>query len=161
MASQTRRGWCTGRLAIPRHHHCRRLHTATSLTNRWLAVILGLTILVAPSVAQDSLWKAEHDAGWSAYKPGRLAEAERRLRSSERAGRALSQNDPDLATVLDHLARVLIVEGKVADAQPLAKSALILREKALGEGHPDIVKNLNTLAAITEMDGELEEAKAF
>src|SRR5262249_36586856 len=123
--------------------------------------VLGLHVLAAPALAQDSRWRAEHDAGWSAYRAGRFAEAERRLRASEKAARALAPGDPNLATVLDHLAWVLMAEGRVDDAGAPARSALALRRKALGDGHPDVVKSLNTLAALAELEGKPEEAKAL
>ena len=78
------------------------------LTQRnWVtAVVLGSSILVAPAARGDD-WKAEHAAGWKAYKEGRLDAAEQHLLQAEKLARAIGANDPQLATTLDHLAWVL------------------------------------------------------
>src|SRR5437868_13842642 len=101
----------------------------------WLAGIAGLALLPGPASAQAPRWQAEHDAGWSAYKQGRFGEAETRLRAAEKEARAFGENDPRLATTLDHLAWVLCAEGKPTEGEPLAKRGLAIREKALGAEH--------------------------
>jgi hypothetical protein len=83
----------------------------------------------------------------------------KRFQAAEKAARAFGENDPRLATTLDHLVWALAADGRLAEAIPIAKSALAIREKALGAEHPDVVKSLNTLASRYEMDGKPEEAK--
>ena len=112
----------------------------------WLGAVVGLACVPGIASAQESRWQADHDAGWTAYKEGRFAEAEKRLLAAEKEARGFGANDPRLATTLDHLAWVYCAEGKPAEGEPLAKSALSIREKALGAEHPDVVKSLNTLA---------------
>ena len=40
-------------------------------------------------------------------------------------------------------------QGRYADAEPLYKRALAIREKALGPDHPDVATSLNNLASFT------------
>ena len=77
-----------------------------------LAAVLGVLVLPGISFGQATRWQADHDAGWNAYKQGRFDEAETRLRAAEKEAQAFGQNDPRLATTLDHLAWVLCAEGK-------------------------------------------------
>ena len=123
-----------------------------------MAVLVGCCAIFAPATKGDD-WKAEHDAGWNAYKAGQLDEAERHLLEAEKQARVLGDNDPKLATTLDHLAWVLCSEGKSDKAEPLAKSALAIREKALGADHPDVVSSLNTLACIYDAEGRTADAR--
>ena len=123
----------------------------------FVAALLGACVLPAAMGRAD--WKAEHDAGWNAYKEGLLDEAERRLRVAEKEARAFGENDPRLATTLDHLAWVLSSEGRNDEAEPLAKSALAIREKALGAEHADVVRSLNTLASVYDAAGRSTEAR--
>ena len=120
--------------------------------------LVGCCALAVPASRGDD-WKAEHDAGWNAYKAGQLDEAERHLTEAEKQARVLGDNDPRLATTLDHLAWVLCSEGKSDKAEPLAKSALAIREKALGADHPDVVQSLNTLACIYDAEGRTADAQ--
>ena len=124
----------------------------------WLAGVVGLAALPGLASGQAPRWQAEHDAGWNAYKEGRLDEAETRLRAAEKEARAFGENDPRLATTLDHLAWVLCAEGKANEGEPLAKRGLAIREKALGAEHPDVAKSLNTLACLADMQGKAAEA---
>ena len=104
-------------------------------------------------------WKAQHDAGWKAYKEDRLDEAKKDLRAAEKAARAFGPDDPRLALTLDHLAWVLSAEGETKEAETLAKAALAIREKKLGAGHPDVAASLNTLACLYDQAGRTAEAR--
>src|SRR5262245_40837554 len=123
-----------------------------TLRNRVALAALAGCALLAPATRADD-WKAEHDAGWDAYKEGKLEEAERHLVAAEKQARALGENDPRLATTLDHLAWVFCSEGLPHKGEPLAKSALALRASVFGPAHPDVVQSLNTLACIYDAEG--------
>ena len=127
---------------------------------RWLLAAV-VTMACAPGsvYAQATKWQAEHDAGWKAYKEGRLGDALTQLRAAEKEAETFGPNDPRLATTLDHLAWVLCGMGKASEGEPLAKRALAIREKALGGEHADVVKSLNTLACLYDMQGKPEKAK--
>jgi tetratricopeptide (TPR) repeat protein len=126
-----------------------------------LAAGLSLSCAMGIVFAQEPGWQADHDAGWAAYKQGRYADAEKRLRAAEKAARAFGPSDLRLATTRDHLAWVLATDRASAEAEPLARSALAIRTRALGAVHPDVVASLNTLGCILEMDGRPEDARPF
>src|SRR5206468_4348386 len=63
--------------------------------------LLGLAGIAGSALAQGSKWQADHDAGWKAFQDGRLADAEKLLRSAQREARGFAQNDPRLATTVE------------------------------------------------------------
>jgi tetratricopeptide (TPR) repeat protein len=50
-------------------------------------------------------------------------------------------------------------QGKYDRAIPLAKSALVIREKALGKDHPDVAQSLNNLAELYRNQGKYAQAE--
>ena len=74
---------------------------------------------------------------------------------------AFGQDDPRLASTLDHLAWVLSAEGKTAEAETLAKAALVIREKKLGANHEDVAASLNTLACLYDLAGRTAQRGPF
>ena len=126
---------------------------------RWIIAVLALGLVPGYASARADQWQADHDAGWKAFQEGRLGEAERLLRSAETQAKARGDQSPELATTLDHLAWVLCAEGKAADAEPLAKRALAIREGARGLEHDEVAQSLNTLACLYDAEGKLAEAE--
>jgi tetratricopeptide (TPR) repeat protein len=55
----------------------------------------------------------------------------------------------------------LLQAGKYAEAEPLAKRALALREQVSGPDHPDIGQSLNMLAELYQAQGRYPEAEAL
>ena len=53
-------------------------------------------------------------------------------------GKALGPDHPNVATSLNNLAELYRNQGKYAEAEPLYKRSLAIREKALGPDHPDV-----------------------
>ena len=47
---------------------------------------------------------------------------------------------------LNNLANCTRAQGRYAEAEPLYKRSLAIREKALGPDHPDVAQSLNNLA---------------
>ena len=124
-----------------------------------LAAAMGLLWLPAAASAQGGSWQDDHDAGWAAYTAGDFAEAEARLKAAEQKAcsgpRTAGRHD-----AWDHdLAWVLCTEERPDEGEALAKTALSIREKALGAEHPDVLESLNTVACLYDMDGKLKEAK--
>jgi CHAT domain-containing protein/tetratricopeptide (TPR) repeat protein len=60
---------------------------------------------------------------------------------------------------LNNLALLYKMQGRLAEAEPLFKRALKMREKALRAGDPDIAQSLNNLAALYRAQGRLAEAE--
>lgn len=72
----------------------------------------------------------------------------------------VSQPDyAELARVLDDYASVRRADGYPAHAEGLYKSSLGMKEKALGEKHPEVAVSLNNLAALYESQGRFAEAE--
>ncbi len=66
----------------------------------------------------------------------------------EEAGRLLNQ-----AAVFCH------ERGQYADAEPLFKRSLVIREKELGPNHPEVATSLNNLAELYRIQGKYTEAE--
>jgi tetratricopeptide (TPR) repeat protein len=77
------------------------------------------------------------------------------LRSSEWVGRQHSVS----ATSLNGLAGLYLSEGRLAEAEPLYKRSLSIREKSLGGDHPDVATSLYNLALLYWHQGRLAEAE--
>jgi tetratricopeptide (TPR) repeat protein len=67
--------------------------------------------------------------------------------------------DPRLATSLNNLAALYQAQGKYAEAEPLHKRSLAIREKALGPEHPDVAETLNNLAGLYVAQGKYVDAE--
>ena len=50
-------------------------------------------------------------------------------------------------------------QGRYADAEPLYKRSLAIREKALGPDHPDVATSLNNLAELYRAQGRYADAE--
>ena len=64
-----------------------------------------------------------------------------------------------MATSLNNLAELYHAQGQYAQAEPLYKRALAIREKALGPDHPDVATSLNNLAALYRAQGQYAQAE--
>ena len=51
---------------------------------------------------------------------------------------------------MNNLAALYQRQERFADAEPLFKRALAIRERSLGSGHPDLGQSLNNLATLYE-----------
>ena len=60
---------------------------------------------------------------------------------------------------LNNLAGLYDDQGRYADAEPLYKRSLAIREKALGPDHPDVATSLNNLAALYDDQGRYADAE--
>ena len=74
---------------------------------------------------------------------------------------ATSLNNPEhpLATSLNNLALLYGAQGKYAEAEPLYRRALAIREKALGAEHPDVAIAFNNLATLYRAQGKYAQAE--
>ena len=60
---------------------------------------------------------------------------------------------------LNNLAGSIRSQGRYADAEPLFKRSLAIREKALGPDHPDVAQSLNNLAELYQAQGRYADAE--
>ncbi len=92
---------------------------------------LALSILWPTAVlGQSGSWQAERAAAVAAYWSGDYAGAEQRLLSAIDRATALGPRDPRLAAMLNDLALTYFRLGRYADAEPLHRRALKIRERA-------------------------------
>jgi CHAT domain-containing protein/tetratricopeptide (TPR) repeat protein len=68
---------------------------------------------------------------------------------------------PDIARNLNNLAVLLVDQARYAEAEPLHKRALAMRERVLPPGSPEIAANLHNLAFLYKVQGRHEEAEHF
>ena len=66
-----------------------------------------------------------------------------------------------MATALNNLAEVYREQGRYADAEGLHKRALAIREKALGQDHPEVAGTLNNLANEYKNQGRYADAEGL
>ena len=71
----------------------------------------------------------------------------------------MALSDIILAATLNNLAELYKEEGRYADAEPLCKRALAIREKALGPDHADVAQSLNNLADLYSAQGRHADAE--
>jgi tetratricopeptide (TPR) repeat protein len=67
--------------------------------------------------------------------------------------------DLQFASSLHQLAFLYDSQGKYNEAEPLYKRSLSIREKQLGENHPDVAHSLNNLAVLYYSQGKYNEAE--
>ena len=60
---------------------------------------------------------------------------------------------------LNRRAIQLYIQGRYADAEPLYKRSLAIREKALGPDHLDVAQSLDNLAQVYREQGRYAEAE--
>ncbi len=63
-----------------------------------------------------------------------------------------------MAKSLNNLALLYDDQGKYAEAEPLYKRSLAIRENALGSQHPDVAESLENYAALLRETGRGAEA---
>jgi len=64
---------------------------------------------------------------------------------------------PDVAAILNNLAELYGAQSRYAEAEPLFRRALTIREKALGPDHPKVATLLESYAAmLAKMDRTAE-----
>jgi tetratricopeptide (TPR) repeat protein/CHAT domain-containing protein len=92
------------------------------------------------------------------YRAGKYAEAmepaQRALALAERGS-----GDAKVGVALNNLALLYGAQGRFAEAEPLYKRALALREKAFGPDHPEVGQALNNLAELYRAQGRFAEAE--
>lgn len=94
-------------------------------------------------------WWAFHDAGWRAMEKGWYDTAEREFLSALRIAKRPAMNDPRLlARTYSSLAWALQQQSKVAQAEPLARWALQVREQQFGPDAEPVARSLNQVATI-------------
>ena len=74
---------------------------------------------------------------------------------------ALGPDHPKLAYSLQSLSEILLAQGRVLEAEPIARRGLAIRDRIHGERHPTVSISLEILARIRERMGDIAEAEAL
>ncbi len=119
-------------------------------TTRWLLVgllCLGLWPMVAAS-AQETRWDSIMADASKAYHQADYAQAEKLYLAALKEAEKFGNQDLRLALSLNNLARLYKTQGNYAQAEPLLRRALAIREKVLGSEHPDVASVLENYAVL-------------
>lgn len=63
--------------------------------------------------------------------------------------------------IVTNRATALFEQGKYAEAEPLLRQALAIRQKRLDHQHPEVAEGLNNLAAVLDREGKYAEAESL
>ena len=111
---------------------------------------------------QFSDWFFHHNAGWKALYLNKLPKAEYCFNRAIEIAKIEIDADPRLAArSYGDLAWVLHRESRDAEAQPLAKWALSVREQSFGTDSMQVTQTMYTLAAIELKLNHLDEAEVL
>ena len=96
----------------------------------------------------------------SGNPPGKLAEAETRIREALVMWRKVQANDRvEVARALEELANVLQGQGKLAESETKYREALAMWRSLFGNEHEAVVQSLYMLANALQQQGKLAEAE--
>ncbi len=128
---------------------------------RW--VVVGLVCLAAAAVGytflQGSSWETHMAAGAKAYQQGNYPEAEKQFAAAVKEAEQFGPEDPRLTTTFNNLAVLYKAQGRYAEAEPLYKRSLAIREKALGPEHRKLALAFNNLATLYQAQGKYANAE--
>ncbi len=132
---------------------------AISVRSFTLPVLAVLWLCSTSAFAQVEPWQGHMVAGVQAYQQGNYPEAEKQLVAALKEAEGLGPQDPRLATTLNNLALLYDAQGKYAEAEPLYKRALAIREQVLGPEHRSVATSLSNLAELYKAQGKYAEAE--
>ena len=73
----------------------------------------------------------------------------------------LGPDHPEVANTLNGLARLYLIQDRLAEAEPLLKRSLAIREQVFGAGHPDVGANLNDYGVLYLKLSKYGEAEQY
>jgi tetratricopeptide (TPR) repeat protein len=127
----------------------------------FLIVSVQFVVLTPAAYAQDSKWQSDIDAGKEARHQKNYKEAEKLFALALRDAESFEAGDKRLVKSLDELAYTFELDHRDADAEPLYIRTLAIREKALGQDHPDVAASLQMLSRTEVNCGKFERADAL
>ena len=71
------------------------------------------------------------------------------------------RNPLELAALYHNLGGLEHSRGRFAKGEPFARKSVVLREEALGQGHPDVAADMAALAGLLDGQGKFKEAKSL
>ena len=118
----------------------------------------------APKMSFDALadWTFYNRIGWMAFRRGNLERAGQCFRLEIEALRPFERTQSDLmARSYTEYSRVLYQQKRFADAEPLARWALSVREKSPGRDSAPLLENLDLMVKISHAKGHDSETVGF
>lgn len=126
----------------------------------WMLVLVFFVVLLpAHASAQETPWQEHMAAGGKAMQEGRYADAEKSYLVALKEAEGFGPQDLRLATSLDSLAKVYMVQGRYAEGEPLLRRALGILEKAVGLEHPDVARSLVSLGWLYGTQGKISQVE--
>ncbi len=107
----------------------------------------------------SSSWRKDLAEGTRAFEQGRYEEAEQQLKAALVQVEQSGPNDPRLPNILDGLAETYRAQGRYAEAEPLYKRSIAIRERTNGPERSSLVGTLNGLADLYRAQGRYAEAE--
>ena len=141
------------------------MHTPTSF--RLLGVVCMMLFSVQVSAqfvnpgqfgGERTLWDFYMQAGQDAYDRGDYDIAETHWLTALKEAESFGPQDPRLGTSLDRVATLHQAQGNYAEAEPLYKRSLAIREKTLGPEHPNVAQVLENYAGLLRETNREDEA---
>ena len=117
-----------------------------------------------PKISLDALadWTFYNRIGWMAFNRGNFDRAGECFRMEIQALRPYEKTQTDLmARSYTEYSRVLIKKKRFADAEPLARWALTIREKSPGRNSAPLLENLDLMVKISHAQGRDDETLTY
>jgi len=89
------------------------------MPTRMIIPMLVALLIPIPAFAQEVTWEKQFEAGLSAFKEGRLGDAEKLLRDTLEQAKKSPTNDERLAATMFALGVVYQRQAKFSSAEPL------------------------------------------
>ena len=110
-------------------------------------------LLSAPAYTQETTWGRLMRAGVNAQRQDRWQDAEQHFSAAIDDATDSPDKVLHLATSLHVLAELYRRQGAYSKAEPLYEYELIIRERVLGNGHPDVAATLFAMATLCHAQG--------
>jgi len=126
--------------------------TVAALLSSWLAV--------PPVFAQGAgiEWDILNQEVTELYRAGNYGRAVVVAKKALQVAEANAGKIHPMWPSLNNLAQLYATQGQYAQAEPLYKRTLAIKEKALGPDHPDVAMSLNNLAQLYDTQGQYAQA---
>jgi hypothetical protein len=112
-----------------------------------------------PVMTPLTSWEQHMESASRAFAEHREGEAESASRAALADAERLGPENPHLFPPLDRLGTFYQAKGRSAEAEPLLRRALVLRERLLGADDPDVASSLESCAAVLRRLGRTAEAE--
>jgi tetratricopeptide (TPR) repeat protein len=104
------------------------------------------------------MWERYNLSGQQAMSSGKAVEAESAFRLALQEAEKIGRDDPKVAQTCINLANCLRQQGKFADAEPLYKRAIAVKERNFHPLHMELVPVLENYAKMLRAAGRDAEA---